>query len=107
VYIGLDKKNIDLALEKIGGVLKELRENEVPAQELTDVKTYIKGMYVMDRQTVKNRSYYYAWREITGQGYKYDDEYLNDVEKVTAKDIYEVSNKIFSQKPITVILKPE
>jgi predicted Zn-dependent peptidase len=107
IYIGLDKKNIDLTLKRIDEILKDFCSKEIDAQELEDVKTYIKGMYIMDRQTVSKTSYYYAWREITGQGYKYDDEYLSDVEKVTTKDVCAAANKIFKQKPLTVIIKPE
>ena len=106
VYIGLDKKNIDLTLKRIDEILKDFCSKEIDEQELKDVKTYIKGMYIMDRQTVSKTSYYYAWREITGQGYKYDDEYLNDVEKVTTKDIYDVANKIFKQNSVTVVIDP-
>ena len=98
VYIGLDKKNIDLTLNKIDEILKDFCAAQISQEELKDVKTYIKGMYIMDSQTVNKTSYYYAWREITGQGYKYDDQYLNDVENVTAKDIYDAANKFFTQK---------
>ncbi|MDR3112783.1 MAG: insulinase family protein [Endomicrobium sp.] len=107
VYIGLDKKNIDLTLNKIDEILKDFRSVQISEQELKDVKTYIKGMYIMDRQTVSRTSYYYAWREVTGQGYKYDDQYLDDVEKVTPKDVYNAANKFFTQKRLTVIIKPK
>lgn len=106
IYLGLDKKNIDLTVKRIDEILKEFCEREVDAQELIDTKTYIKGLYIMDRQTVGKQSYYYGWREIVGNGYKYDDEYLKDIESVTAKDIKEVANKIFKQKSLTVIVDP-
>jgi predicted Zn-dependent peptidase len=107
VYIGLDKKNIDLTLKRIDEILKDMCDNEIDARELKDVKTYIKGIYIMDRQTVWKKSYYYGWREIVGQGYKYDDKYLEDIEKVTAKDIAETAKKIFRQNALTVIVRPD
>jgi predicted Zn-dependent peptidase len=106
VYIGLDKKNIDLALKKIDEVLSGLCSKEISEKELDDTKAYIKGMYVMDRQTVNRRSYYYAWRELTGHGYKYDDEYLSLVDKIMPKDVYNAVNKVFSQKPLTLVIAP-
>jgi predicted Zn-dependent peptidase len=107
VYIGTDKKNIDLTLRKIDEILKNLCCVKISEQELKDVKAYIKGIYLLDRQTINKRSYYNGWREIVGQGYKYDGEYLNDVESVTAQDIFDVANKMFTEKSVSVIVNPE
>ncbi|MDR0956558.1 MAG: insulinase family protein [Endomicrobium sp.] len=107
IYMGLDKKNINLTLKKIDGILKNFCANEVSRYELDDTKKFLKGIYVMDRQTVNKRSYYYGWREIVGQGYKYDEEYLKDVEKVSSQDILRVANRIFSNKFVTVVLMPD
>jgi len=106
VYIALDKENIDLALKKIDGILKNFCSTAAGTQELDGAKVYIRGLYAMNRQTVGSQSYYYAWREITGQGYEYDDEYLQDVEKVTARDICRVANRMFTGYSLTVIVNP-
>jgi len=106
VYIALDRKNIGLTLEKIAGILKNFCRTAVGAQELNGAKTYIKGLYVMDRQTVGSQSYYYAWREIAGQGYGYDGKYLQDIEEVTARDICRTANRIFAGYSLTVIVNP-
>jgi predicted Zn-dependent peptidase len=107
VYIGLDKGNIDLTLKKIDEILKNLCSVKILEKELKDVKIYIKGVYLLDRQTINKKSYYNGWREIVGQGYKYDAEYLNDVERVTEQDIFDVANKIFTEKSVCVIVNPE
>ncbi|MDR1663116.1 MAG: insulinase family protein [Endomicrobium sp.] len=107
VYIGLDKKNIDLTFKKIYEILKNFYSVKISDQELKDVKSYIKGIYLLDRQTVNKKSYYNGWREIVGQGYKYDVEYLNDIEKVTTQNILDVANKIFTGKSVSVIINPE
>ncbi|MCL2144328.1 MAG: insulinase family protein [Endomicrobia bacterium] len=106
VYIGLDKKNIDSTLKRIDEILTDLCENKIEEQELKDTKTYIKGLYIMDRQTVWKKSYYYGWREIMGQGYKYDDKYLEDIEKVSIEDIRETARRIFKQNSLTVVVRP-
>ncbi|MDR2426975.1 MAG: insulinase family protein [Endomicrobium sp.] len=107
IYIGLDKKNIDITLKRIDEILEDLRNNEVDAQELKDTKTYIKGLYIMDRQTVDRKSYYYGWRESVGQGYEYDDKYLEEMDKVSGKDILKIANKIFSKDSLTIIVRPD
>jgi predicted Zn-dependent peptidase len=107
IYIGLDKKNIELTLKKIDSILKGLCTINVSEQELIDTKTYIKGTYIMDRQTVSKQSYYYGLREIVGQGYEYDAQYLRDVERVTRHDISNVANKIFSDHSVMVLITPD
>jgi predicted Zn-dependent peptidase len=107
VYIGFDKKNADLTLKKIDEILKDFYSVRISEQELKDVKAYIKGIYLLDRQTVNKKSYYNGWCEIVGQGYKYDIEYLNDIEKVTTQDILDVANKIFTGGSVSVIINPK
>jgi Predicted Zn-dependent peptidases len=107
IYIGLDKKNIDLTLEKIDEILQDICTNKISEQELKDTKTYIKGIYIMDRQTVGKQSYYYGWREIVGQGYRYEEKYLEDIDKISIDDINKAANRIFKQKPLTVIIEPD
>jgi len=106
IYIGLDKKNIDLTLKRINEILKDFSENEVGAQELKDTKTYVSGIYALDRQTVGKLSYYYGLREIWGMGYEYDKQYIEDFNKVSAKEIKDVADSVFKQKAITVIIDP-
>jgi predicted Zn-dependent peptidase len=107
VYIGLDKKNIGLTLQKIDEILKDFCTVKISEQELKDTKAYIKGLYIMDRQTVSKQSYYYGLREIIGKGYQYDSEFIKELEKVTTQDILNAVNRIFSKKSVTIIINPE
>ncbi|MDR1243818.1 MAG: insulinase family protein [Endomicrobium sp.] len=107
IYIGLDKKNIKSTLKKIDELLKNFCSVKISKQELKDVKSYIKGIYLLDRQTVNKKSYYNGWREVVGQGYEYDVEYLNDIDKVTTQDVLDVANKIFNGKTVSVIINPQ
>jgi predicted Zn-dependent peptidase len=104
IYIGFDKENVNLVLKKIHEILKNLCSVEVSEEELIDTKTYVKGLYFMDRQTVNRKSYHYGWREIVKLGYEYDSKYLEDLEKITTRNIFDVANKIFSSPSSTIIL---
>jgi predicted Zn-dependent peptidase len=106
VYIGLDKKNIELTFKKIDEILKNFCALKIDEEELKNTKTYIKGLYIMDRQTVSKQSYYYGWREIIGQSCKCDDEYLKHIEKITAQNILDSANKIFRGNSVSVIVNP-
>jgi predicted Zn-dependent peptidase len=106
VYIGLDKKNIELTSKKTDKILKDFCTLKVDEEELKNTKTYIKGLYIMNRQTVSKQSYYYGWREIVGQGYEYDNEYPKHVEKITAQNILDAANKVFLSHSVSVIVNP-
>ncbi|MDR3111745.1 MAG: insulinase family protein [Elusimicrobiota bacterium] len=107
IYIGLDKKNIELTLNKINEILKNFCSAEISQQELKDTKNYMKGLYIMDRQTVGKQSYYYVWREIIGQGYQYDAQYLENIENVTTREIVDIANKTFNSPSVTVVINPK
>lgn len=107
VYIGLDKKNIEVTLKKTDEILKDFCNLKVGEEELKNTKTYIKGLYIMNRQTVSNQSYYYGWREIVGQCCEYDNEYLKHMEKITAQNIFDAANKVFMRHSVNVIINPD
>ncbi|MDR0723890.1 MAG: insulinase family protein [Endomicrobium sp.] len=107
IYIGLDKKNIELTLKRIDEILKDFCTVKISSQELKNTKTYIKGIYAMSRQTVSKQSFYYGWLEIVGKGCQYEEQYLKELDMVTAEDLIDVANKMFSQKSITVVVNPK
>jgi predicted Zn-dependent peptidase len=107
VYIGLDKKNIDLTLKKTDEILKDFCNLKVDEEELKNTKTYMKGLYIMDRQTVSKQSYYYGWRKIIGQSYEYDNEYLKHIEKITTQNIFDAANKVFMKHSVIVVINPD
>ncbi len=106
IYIGLDKKNIDVAKKGIETIMKDLCENKVDEQELKDTKNFVKGVYLLDHQSVEKQAYYLIFREMLGQGYKYDEEYIDILSKITADDIIKTANKYFNREPYKLVLKP-
>jgi predicted Zn-dependent peptidase len=107
IYIGLDKKNIDLTLKRIDEILKDFCKVKICSQELENVKTYIKGVYAMSKQTVSKQTFYYGWLEIVGKGCQYEQQYLRDLDMVTREVLIDVAKKMFSQKSVTIVINPE
>ncbi len=105
VYIGLDKKNIDVAKKGIERIMADLCVNKVGGEELKDTKNFIKGVYLLDHQSIERQAYYLAFREMTGLGYKYDTEYIDILTKITADDILAAANKYFKQQPYKLVLQ--
>lgn len=106
IYIGLDKKNIDITKKGIEKIMSDLCTTKITEKELTDTKNFVKGIYLLGHQSVERQAYYLSVREMMGLGYEYDDKYIDLLSKVTSDDIIKVANKYFKQKPYKLILMP-
>jgi len=107
IYIGLDKKNIQLTKDGIEKIMENLCTTPVPEQELKDTKQYVKGIYLLANQPVERQAYNLMFGEIFGLGYQFNDLFIEELEKVTSADILKVANKYFKQNPLKIILRPE
>ena len=106
IYIGLDKKNIDICKQGIERIMTDLCNTKITDKEINDTLNFIKGIYLLAHQSVERQAYYLSAREMIGLGYEYDDKYIDDLSKVTSDDIIKVANKYFKQKPYKLILMP-
>lgn len=107
VYLGLEKKNVELAKTKIREILDDLKKNPVSDKELRETKNYIKGVYLMDHQTVNRRAWYLGWWELMGAGWAYDGKYVSDLENVNAEDVMRAARACFNDVYVQVELLPE
>lgn len=106
IYIGLDKKNVDITKKGIEKIMNDLCITKISDKELNDTKNFVKGIYLLAHQSVERQAYYLSTREMMGLGYEYDDKYIDLLSKVTPDDIIKVANKYFKQKPYKLILMP-
>jgi predicted Zn-dependent peptidase len=104
IYIGLDKKNIDIAIKRIDEILKEICLKEIAQDKLNDIKNYAKGIHVLDSQTVKSLCFQYGLGEFIHNDYRYYENYINSIMKLTSKELLDAANEIFTQKPTTVVV---
>jgi predicted Zn-dependent peptidase len=107
VYLGLEKENLRLAEDRISQILSELKKEYVSDEELEETKNYIKGVFLLDHQTIGKQAWYIGWWEIMGKGYEYDTRYLNELSQVTKEDIKRAANKYFNENPLQVEIIPE
>ncbi|MDR2773091.1 MAG: insulinase family protein [Elusimicrobiota bacterium] len=105
IYIGLDKKNIEMTLKRIDKIVKNFCSKQMSDQELNGAKNYMRGVYSFSRQTVADLAYVYGANEILGFGWKYEDQYLDRLSTIKAIDVYKAANLIFEKKPTTVVLR--
>ncbi|MBN1621392.1 MAG: insulinase family protein [Endomicrobiales bacterium] len=107
IYLGLMKKNLQLAKDKVRDVINDLKEKGVTEEELNETKNYIRGIYLLRHQTVSGISWHLGWWEVMGKGYDYDEKYLKDLMNVTSQDVKRVANKYFKDDYIQVEIVSE
>jgi predicted Zn-dependent peptidase len=105
-YIGLENKNLKLAEKRINELLTDLKTTPIPESELQDTKNYIRGTYLLERQTIGRRAWYAGWWEMMGLGADYDKTYLDKLMAVTSDDIQKAAVKYFNDNKVTVEVVP-
>jgi predicted Zn-dependent peptidase len=93
------------ALEVVDLTLKEfrkLREQLIPAQELKRAKENIKGSVMLGLESSSSRMTNLAQQQIYYSRFYKLEEVLNAVERVTARDIRDLANRIFNNSCLTL-----
>lgn len=107
-YIGVDAKNLDIARDGIYSIINEIKKNGISEKELDETKNYLKGVYLLQRQTVEKKSWYNGFWEVMGLGWRYDERYLRELLSVSTEDLKSAANKYFSpDKEVLVKVIPK
>ncbi len=107
IYIGLEKKNIELAKKRISEILGNLKKTPVGKIELEETRNYLKGTYILDHQSISRQAWYLGFWDILGKGYDYDETYMNEILAVTPDQIMSAAKKFFTNDSVTVEVIPE
>ncbi len=107
VYIGTNPENLDYATKRLQEEVFRLKKEFVSSKELQEAKDKLLGRYIIGQETNLDKATTIGWFEISGRGYKFDDEYVKLINSVTESDIIEVANKYFNDKYILSIVKPD
>lgn len=87
VYLGLQPNRIADAKPLIDQELDRLVNEEIPADELDQMKRYLKGTYLLDHQTNSQRAHYLGWWEALGLASNFDATYLEEIDALTPADL--------------------
>ncbi|MBT3298676.1 insulinase family protein [archaeon] len=100
IYVGLDKNKLNLAKRIILENIQKL-EN-ISDQELNEAKSYIEGNYYLDledNQKLADQILY--WEQCKNA--KVMQQFINNIKKVTKKDVKRVIKKYFQQHTMVVL----
>jgi len=95
VYAGTAPERLEDALEAILGELDRLRREEVPAEELTKAKEFVKGRILLQMEDSFNVAAWFGQQETLSTQVLTVDEVLAAVDAVTPADVQRVAKGLF------------
>jgi predicted Zn-dependent peptidase len=104
IMSSMEPKNISIALQKINVILDEITKSKADISELERVKTKIRSSYLLENQTVSNKSFNNGWGDTVAGDFNYRENLIKGIEKVSLEDIIRVAEKYLTQKPLIVII---
>lgn len=88
IYLGFDYDRINLAKKEIDNIIQQILDDKLlTEQELNEVKSKMKGRFLLDHQTNLRQAWYLGFWEIMGLGYDYDFKYLTDIDTVSLEEV--------------------
>lgn len=104
-YLGTAPANADRAEEAMLRELSRMTQERVTPEELSRAKSYLMGLFNLDRRTNARLAWYQGFFEAAGVGYDFAERYVRAVEAVTADDVLRVAQAYLS-RPAVVSLRP-
>ncbi len=100
MVIGTEVKNdvLPQALEEIYKEINRLTAEEIPDEELQKVKTYILGKFLKSCDGAFEQMENFKLLNENNLPENFFQEYINKINRITAKDILETAGKYFSSK---------
>ncbi|HKJ66775.1 MAG TPA: pitrilysin family protein [bacterium] len=107
VYIGTEKSQVDFMQEQITEELRQMSDALVSDGEVQKVKSQVKGSLVLSLENMFSRMNRLAKQDIYYKEFQTIDQYIAQVEEVTADDIRNLAGELFQEEQmVTSILRP-
>jgi predicted Zn-dependent peptidase len=95
IYAGCASDKVGEVIDLSLAELRELRQTDVPADELTRAKDHLKGSLMLNLESTSSRMAHLARQYIYfGRHYSLD-EMLSAIDAVTAADVQRIANDLF------------
>ena len=107
-YYVTEPEKIDTVKDKIFEILKNYKENGVPEEIVEDAKNKIINGEIFAREEVSHDAESLGYAKAVANDINYDVKFVENIEKVTKKDIDEYIRKHFNENNFTEVkLLPE
>ncbi len=91
------------SLAGIAEQVERIKKDEVPEDELRQVKQKMRGFFFLDHQKTIDQANYLGLYEMQGYGYHFDVDYPDKLDKVSSSDVKYVANKYFNNPAIAIV----
>lgn len=98
IRAGIDAGNINKALKVIYSEIDKLKTKEVNKRELEDAKMHIRGALTLSMEDSSAQANWYASEKLFYDDISTPEQYLDELDKVTAEDIQRVAKELYKQE---------
>ena len=106
VYLGVDVKQAERAVEAVLQELRRISEEETPAPELLKVKEYTKGRLRLGLESTNSMASWLAHQQLLHGRVRPVEEVVESVEAVTAADVQRVARKVLDDAVQLAVIGP-
>ncbi|MEX0890463.1 MAG: pitrilysin family protein [Balneolaceae bacterium] len=108
VYIGTDREYVKHVRELIGEEFRKLYQEAIPAKELKEAKSQLKGKLLLSQESMSNRMTRMAKSELYFKRFVTLDELVESIDSVTENEIQEFASGFFQPEHFSEsLLLPE
>ncbi|MCR4881085.1 MAG: insulinase family protein [bacterium] len=107
MYIGTNPQNTEEVKAAFNTEIEKLKTEKISDSDLSDIKSMFLGKLKLSTETNMSKAYLNGYYEFFDKGYQFGYDYPELVQKVTADDIKDAANCIFSKPYIMSIVAEE
>jgi predicted Zn-dependent peptidase len=106
VYLGVDPKKAEQALDAVLVELRRIAEQQVPETELTKVREFTKGRLRLGLESTNSLASWLCQQELLTSEVKTVDEVVALYEAVTVEDLQKVARRVLQQPMQLAVIGP-
>jgi predicted Zn-dependent peptidase len=106
VYLGVDPKKAEEALDAVLGELSKIADQPVPDAELTKAREFTKGRLRLGLESTNSLASWLCQQELLMHEIKTVDQVIARYEAVTAADLQRVARRVFQQPKQLAVIGP-
>ncbi|MFN1834003.1 M16 family metallopeptidase [Balneola sp. MJW-20] len=108
IYVGTDQNYLEHVHELVQKELDLIKEKKVPAKELAEAKSQLKGKLLLSQESTSNRMTRLAKSELYFGRFVTLDELVENIDSVTSDDLMAFAQEFFdSEQFVRAVLTPQ